>query len=129
VTRDDPAEARFLALVGQGHALLERERALLLEGRFERLETVAEEKSALLDGLEGAMRRVRGTRALRTALDALIEDGRRNERLIGAALGGVRTARRSIQAIVATRLGDVAYAADGSRITSRADAVRNSSRA
>lgn len=124
-----PAETRLLDLVASGHDLLARERATLLEGRFDGLEDIGAEKAALLEGLEEAIRRVRGTRALRAALDALIADSRRNERLIGAALGGMRAARRSIQAIVATRMGDVAYAADGTRITSRADAARKSSRA
>jgi len=124
-----PAEARLLDLVSEGHDLLSREREILFDGRFEGLEPIGAEKARLLEQLEDAIPRVRGTRALRTALDGLIADSRRNERLIGAALGGMRTARRSIEAIVATRMGDVAYAADGTRITSRADAVRKSSRA
>jgi len=129
----DPArsdgERRLLALIEHGHRLLERERAALFAGRFDAVAGIAEEKAGLLDGLERAISGTRGTRRARGALEELIADSRRNERLIGAALGGLRAARRSIRAILATRQGDVAYAPDGSRITSRADAVRNSSRA
>lgn len=123
------AEARLLALVEQGHALMERERALLIAGGFDAIEDIAAQKSELLASLDEVTRSLRGTPRLRRALDALIADSRRNERLLGAALGGMRSARRSIQAIVATRMGDVAYAADGTRITSRADAMRKTSRA
>jgi len=123
------AEDRLLALLADGQTLLERERTELLAGRFDGLEGIAGAKAELLDRLERLIPQSRGTGPVRDALDGLIRESRRNERLIGAALSGVRSARRSISAILATRRGDVAYAADGSRITSRDDAVQKSSRA
>ena len=129
MSRQSRGEDALLDLVTEGHALLARERDALLAGEFDGLDAIASEKARLLDAIERAIPRTRGTRRARRALEALITDSRRNERLIGAALNGMRAARRSIAAIVATRNGDVAYAPDGSRITSRADAIRKSSRA
>jgi len=119
----------LLSLVEEGHDLLARERADLLAGRFDALGEIAQRKSGLLDALEQAIAGAHGTPAARRALDSLIQESRRNEGLLGAALTGIRSARRSISAILATRHGDVAYAPDGSRITSRADAAGKSSRA
>jgi hypothetical protein len=119
----------LLAEVARGRALLDRERALILAGRFDEIGLIAEEKLALLASLEVVMPRSSGTPPVREALDALISDSRHNERLIDAARRGLKSARRRIAAIVATRRGDVAYASDGSRIVSKADAAGKSSRA
>lgn len=110
-------------LVERGHALLTRERAVLLAADFGPVEALAAEKGALLAALSEAVGRARGTDALRTALARLIEESRRNERILEAVLRGLRSARRRMAAIMAARRGEVAYAADGTRITSSADSI------
>lgn len=123
-----PAD-HLLSLVAQGHDLMARERSLLLRGEFDGLARLSADKHGLLDSLEAAMARVRGTEPVRTALVALIADSRRNERIILAARHGITGARRRIEAIIATGRGAVAYDRDGSAITSRDDATQKSSRA
>ena len=123
-----PAD-HLLSLVAQGHDLMARERSLLLRGEFDGLARLSADKHELLDSLEAAMARVRGTEPVRTALVALIADSRRNERIILAARHGITSARRRIEAIIATSRGAVAYDRDGSAITSRDDATQKSSRA
>ncbi len=123
-----PAD-HLLSLVAQGHDLMARERSLLLRGEFDGLARLSADKHELLDSLEAAMARVRGTEPVRTALVALIADSRRNERIILAARHGITGARRRIEAIIATSRGAVAYDRDGSAITSRDDATQKSSRA
>ncbi len=123
-----PAD-HLLSLVAQGHDLMARERSLLLRGEFDGLARLSADKHGLLDSLEAAMGRVRGTEPVRTALVALIADSRRNERIILAARHGITGARRRIEAIIATGRGAVAYDRDGSAITSRDDATQKSSRA
>ena len=123
------AEEELLEAVARGHRLLEDERAELLAGRLAGLGDLAAAKGELLETLEATIPRCPGTPAARHALTRLIEESRRNERLIAAAISGVGAAHRRIAAISATRRGDVAYAADGSRIVSRADAASRSSQA
>jgi len=116
-------------IIARGHALLGEERAALASGRFDRIEELTARKLALLDALEPAIGAGQGTRELRRRLEALIVESRRNEQLIGAARSGLSAARRRIEAIVATRRGAVAYAPDGSLITSKADNERRTNRA
>lgn len=118
-----------LLLLEEGHALLERERKVILSGRFDEISAIADEKQAYLEALDGMLVNSAPTSELRGALAALADAGRRNERLIAGALMGFRGARRKIEAIMATRRGAVAYAADGSPISSWADALRESRRA
>lgn len=122
-------DARLLALVDSGHELMARERALLRRGDFAGAAELAASKQALLAALEEAMARSRATGSVRRALAALIEDGRRNERLILSARRGLSLARRRIDAIIATLRGAVAYDREGQSITSRDDAAQKSSRA
>lgn len=110
------------ALLAEGRALLARERGLLLGGDYLRAEALAAEKRAYLDRLESVWPTVAPAEGLREGLTALAGDARRNERLFLAAREGLAAARRRIAALQATRTGAVAYARDGSRITSRADA-------
>ena len=123
-----PAD-RLLSLLARGHELMARERSLLLCGEFEGLERLSTDKHGLLVSLEAEMTRVEGTEPVRVALEALIADSRRNERIIAAARQGVGAARRRIKAIVATGRGAVAYDRDGAAITSRDDATQKSSSA
>ena len=123
-----PAE-QLLRVIGEAHALLARERDLISRGDFTGLAALAGAKQAALEEIDEVIRRVRGTPGLRAALTGLIEDGRRNERLLAAARQGVAGARRRIDAIRATRRGAVAYDRHGAPIRSREDAVSESSRA
>ena len=116
-------------LIAEAHALLAEEREVLSTGRFAEIGRIGERKTALLGALEPAIAASPPTAELRTALERLIEESRRNERLIEAARAGLAAARRRIEGILATRRGDVAYAPDGSRISSRADSVRHTDRA
>lgn len=122
-------EAEIIALTSAGRRLLAEERRALLGGAFERIAEFATAKQDLLGDLEAAIPRARGTRAVRRALSGLIADGKRNERILTAARQGLAAARRRIEAIEATRRGDVAYAPDGSRIISRSDAAGKSRQA
>ena len=124
----NPAD-HLLSLVEQGHDLMARERSLLLRGEFEGVARLSADKYGLLTSIEAAMARVRGTGPVRAALAALIADSRRNEGIILAARQGIATARRRIEAIIATGRGAVAYDRDGSAITSRDDATQKSSSA
>jgi len=116
-------------LIEDGHRLLAEERAILTAGRFDAISRITQAKQALLAELEPEVEHCRPTAALRLALERLIEESRRNERLIEAARAGLAAARRRIEAIVATRLGAVAYDKDGSVITSTADRQRDANRA
>ncbi|MEM9147088.1 MAG: hypothetical protein AAGC57_12905 [Pseudomonadota bacterium] len=116
-------EARVIALSVDGQDLLAEERAAVLGGAFDQIGEFGNRKQVLLGNLEALIPTARGTTAVRRALGALIEDGKRNERILQAARQGLSAARRRIVAIEATRRGDVAYAADGTRIISRSDAT------
>lgn len=109
-------------LLAEGRALLARERSLLTGGELQRAEGLAREKTAYVERLESAWPGLRRIDALRDGMMALVEDARRNERLLHAVREGLGAARRRIAALEATRAGAVAYARDGSRIASRADA-------
>lgn len=122
-------EDRVIAKAGDGRRLLSEERVAVLGGDFTRIGEFAARKQGLLGELEGLIPTARGTRAVRQALSGLIAEGKRNERILMAARRGLSAARRRIEAIAATRRGDVAYAADGSRIVSRSDAAGKSRQA
>lgn len=116
------AEGRVIGLADEGVALLAAERGAIFAGRFGEIGALVERKGRLLAHLEEAIPKSRGIAPVRTALARLIREGRRNEKLIAAAQRGLRGAQRRISSIRATRSGAVAYASDGSRIVSRADA-------
>lgn len=110
------------SLIADGRALLDRERKLLLGGDYHAAESLAAEKRAYLARLESSAPALARSGMLREGLNLLAGDARRNERLLAAVRDGLAAARRRIAALDATRSGAVAYARDGSRITSRADA-------
>lgn len=110
------------SLLAEGRELLARERRMLAAGALGDAEALARDKTAFLARLESAWPGLERVAALRKGLTGLIEDARRNERLLHAVRDGFAAARRRIEALEATRAGAVAYARDGSRITSRADA-------
>ncbi|MEM8990340.1 MAG: hypothetical protein AAGD08_07980 [Pseudomonadota bacterium] len=115
--------------VERGHAIMSRERSLFLAGDFRTVESMTAEKQSVLADIEALIPQVRGTPAMQDALQGLIRDSRRNERIIAAARHGIAAARRRIQQILAARQGAVAYDRYGKKITSRADAVEKSSSA
>ncbi|MGF1445899.1 MAG: hypothetical protein ACFBRM_06815 [Pikeienuella sp.] len=123
------APAVLESLIAEGAALLAKERAQLLTGRFDGLARLAKAKQALLEQLEQAIPATPGSPTLKRALQSLVAQSRRNERLLAAARAGVAAARRRIKEIAAARTGDVAYRADGSRVVSREDAAGPSTRA
>ena len=120
---------RVVEIVEEGMTLLEREREVLRAGDFPAVSSITSKKTDLLARLETAMRGVRRTAVIVEAVEALISESRRNEGMIRAALQGLAAAKRRIAAIIATGKGAVAYAEDGSRIKSRADATRATKRA
>ena len=119
----------LLDLIGRGHDLMARERAMLMRGAYGDAAALGSDKSALLSALEQTITQIRGTEPLRAALKGLISDSRRNERLILAAKDGITAAGRRIEVIIATGRGAVAYERDGSLISSRADQTQKSCRA
>lgn len=131
------AAKQMLETISAAHALLDRERELLSRGDYAGMAGLAGEKQVMLRTLEDLIRQASGERTndggsraeLRAALSALIDDSRRNERLIQAARQGVAGARRRIETILATRHGAVAYDRHGAPISSREDTVSESSRA
>ncbi len=122
-------EVGLLALAEAGRRMLGEERRAVLGGAFARLGEFAEAKARYIERLEAETRGAAGTPAVRRALDRLLAESRRNERILAAARAGIARARRRIAAIEATRRGDVAYASDGSRIVSRQDAGGQTRRA
>lgn len=76
--------------------LLEVERHMIREGNFDKLDILAREKEAALASLE-----VQGedSAVLREQLARVSEIAARNQRLIGAALKGVRAAERRLEMI------------------------------
>lgn len=120
---------RLFVLVEGGHQILARERELLLRGDLARAALLCADKQALLASLDAVIPRVRATTPVRDAIMRLIEDGRRNERLILAARQGLALARRRLEAIAAMLRGAVAYDRDGARISCRDDAAEKSKRA
>lgn len=120
---------QLLELVESGHELMARERDLLLRGDYAPAARLASEKRALLASLDEVIPQARGTAPVRAAIARLVEEGRRNERLILSARQGLAQARRRLEGIIATLRGAVAYDRDGHTITSRDDAAQNNSRA
>lgn len=117
----DEAADRLIENVNTGLEVLARERAVFMEGRYGEIEPISTIKQSLLSELEGIMTIVPRTVAVVDALNQLIRESRQNEMIIQAARQGVAHAKRRIEAILQTRSGVLAYAADGTRISSTAD--------
>ncbi|MGR3465275.1 hypothetical protein [Limimaricola sp.] len=99
-------------------ALLARERAALLSGRFEALGPLLDAKEALLQQLSAQPERA--------ALTALHAELARNARLLEAALSGLREGRARAEALRATKDGFATYGRDGrSRAPAAAPALRH----
>lgn len=114
-----------LDLVNEALELLEVERRVFLNGQYEKLSEIILAKTEILERLEAVIHSVVRTAGFVIAIKSLIEASRRNEHIIRAAQQGLAHARRRMKAIDQTRAGAVAYAEDGSRITSHADVVRD----
>jgi hypothetical protein len=97
--RPDPARAL--------HGLLERERQLVLSGRFDELAGLPDEKANLL-GTLGAIRD-------RDALAALADMARRNQMLLDAAATGFREVRDRLSEIRRTAGTLDVYSKEGER--------------
>ena len=115
------AELGVVALLEEALDVLRCERAIFLTGRYSDLGEVNSRKGLILKKLGKVLGRVPHDPSLQRKLEALIAASRRNERIIAAALQGLRAAKRRIERLVQARDGAVAYAPDGSKISSSAD--------
>ena len=123
------ADDDILSLVDEGLGLLAQERELLVSGQFPMIPSVTARKSEFIGRLESQLRTEERTALVVDAVRKLIAESRRNESMIRAALQGFAAAKRRVTAIVATGKGAVAYAEDGTRISSRADRSASSRQA
>lgn len=114
-------ELGVAALLDEALDALRSERMIFLTGRYGDLGKVNAQKAAILEKLAAMLGRVPPDRGLQLKFEALITASRRNERIIAAALQGLRAAKRRIERLMQARDGAVAYAADGSKIASSAD--------
>lgn len=114
-----------LDLINEALELLDAERNVFLNGQYEKLSEIILAKTQILERLETVIHSVTRTAGFVLAIKSLIEASRRNEQIIRAAQQGLAHARRRMKAIDQTRAGAVAYAEDGSKITSHADVVRD----
>lgn len=124
-----PSETAPLGIIEQALALLGEEKRVFLEGRYEQLATIIAAKTDVLERLERIIPGAARNGRFIAALKHLIDESRRNELLIQAAQQGLSHARRRLKAIHDMQSGAVAYAEDGSRISSNADLVKNRSTA
>lgn len=108
-------------VVEEGLGVLNAEREALLQGRYDRLPEITTEKSKLLGRLETAMRAAPRSGPMQRLVVGLIDASRYNEALLKAAREGLAIAKRRIAAIRKAGRGAVAYAEDGSTITSAGD--------
>ena len=114
------AEA-FEAVIAETLDVLAHERMLFLTGAYGELEGVTGKKTLLLARIEETVPFAPRTRATIGAIEDLVIASRRNEEIIQAARQGLAHARRRISSIQQAKQGVVAYAEDGSQISSRAD--------
>lgn len=119
--QDDEFQQRFLSLVQGGLETLEQERDVFLTGAFHKIQGISDEKKLLLQRLEQAMPRLERSAEVLNAIDLLVRAGRRNEEIIKAAQQGLMHAKRRVESIRRAGRGVVAYAEDGSSISSHAD--------
>ena len=117
------------ALIARAVELLDEEREVFLTGQYEKLPRILAFKSALLEQIEQIILSAARSAVFVSAVKKLIEASRRNEQIIRAAQQGLSHARRRLKAIDDMKDGVVAYSADGNRITSRADQIRDRSSA
>ena len=115
----------LMDLIDDAVELLEEERNVFLSGEYGRLPKILVAKSEILHELEQAIQTVTRTARFVAALKRLIDASRRNEQIIQAAQQGLSHARRRLKAIDEMHKGAVAYSEDGSRISSRADQIRD----
>ena len=125
----DDAVGSIDDLVAEGRRLLATERDACRRGAFEELAPLAEAKEAFVARFASAAHDGAGRPPDPAALETLLEEARRNEKLIEAARAGVEAARRRIVSLADLRAGAVAYWHDGSRVVSREDAAGKISRA
>ncbi|MGD1923643.1 MAG: hypothetical protein ACFB03_05570 [Paracoccaceae bacterium] len=110
-------------VIEQAMVVLEREREIFLTGKYQFLSDVIETKTRILQTLEVTLRNAVRTADVVIAVRRLLEASRRNEEIIRAAMQGLAQARRRLASIAKMRKGAVAYAEDGTLISSRDDAL------
>lgn len=102
--------------------LLEEEHQALVNGRLDSLNDLFERKASLLLELKSET-------ISRSSLEQLVAKSKQNQMLYSAALEGVRSAQRRIQAARDTHQGFSVYDRSGASKTLRHGAVRHSQRA
>lgn len=123
-TQSGPAELPEIGeLIDLAIRLLLDERKIFFSGNYELLGSIVPQKTAVLADIESQIVRTRPNLSLVAAMKRLVQESRFNERIIAAAQQGVAHARRRLRAIEDMRAGAVAYAEDGTRITSKEDQV------
>ena len=122
-------EADFGDLVGEGLDLLSQERDVLRSGDFPAMPALTAQKRDLLSKLQSGLTTSQRSAELVAAIESLVAEARRNEMLLRAAIQGLAAAKRRIKQILEMGNGAVAYAEDGTRIASQADAHRHTSQA
>ena len=116
--------APLLRVVDEALDVLATERQVFLSGDYERIVEITEAKSEILVRLEDLIPSMaRSITAIR-AMQRLVEASKQNEQIIQAARQGLSHAKRRISAIAQTGRGAVAYAEDGTRISSHADLMK-----
>jgi len=101
-------------LIDEGRAMLSRERALLIEGRYDELMQLAEARERALAALTGAAPETLSP--LRKRLAGLKAAAERNAALLTAAIEGVGAARKRIAAARQARAGLSSYDASGAPV-------------
>ena len=115
--------ADFQEVMSTAIDVLSRERALFLSGQYAGIEAITVEKVDILARLEDVFPTAPRTQETISAIQSLVDASRRNEEIIQAARQGLAHARRRINSIRAARHGVVAYAEDGTQISSQADLI------
>ena len=122
VTRDSVHGLRDLQeIVDATLSILGDEREAFLQGTYHLVPDISARKNEMVERIENCIKSVPRSAEAVALIRSVIDAGRRNEDLILAARQGLAYARRRISQIKSATRGDVAYAEDGTRISSRAD--------
>lgn len=118
----DPTR-QLLDSITRALQILADERHVFMTGTYEKIAQITDAKMELLNRLEAEIRAAPRTGQVIEMIKQLIDASRRNEQIIDAARQGLAYARRRLGRISDAQGGAVAYAEDGDKIVSRADAL------
>jgi hypothetical protein len=114
-----PGKPALEKAIAEARAMLSKERALILDGRYDDLQAAAEAREARLAPLAQASESTLA--ALRPQLSALRAAAARNQALLQAALDGVTAARRRVAAVNGARAKLATYGPDGAPVVKTHD--------